>query len=100
MIGTDGTSDFLITGGGVIGRAMASEAKRRYPDSSVTLIEKEERCGMHASGRNSGVLAQRLGPIAGYAKMLADFDVRLEFDVMCSDAWRRLAAEHPVPCAT
>ena len=48
--------DFLIIGGGVIGLRIAIEAKRRHPDCRVVLLEKEDRCGMHASGRNSGVL--------------------------------------------
>ena len=50
------STDFLIIGGGIVGLSMALEAKRRHPASSVTLIEKEPRCGAHASGRNSGVL--------------------------------------------
>ena len=50
------TTDFLIIGGGVIGINLALEAKRRYPGHNVTLIEKEQKTGMHASGRNSGVL--------------------------------------------
>ena len=50
------TSDFLVIGGGVIGINLALEAKRRFPDAQVILIEKEAHCGEHASGRNSGVL--------------------------------------------
>jgi L-2-hydroxyglutarate oxidase LhgO len=50
------TSDFLVIGGGVIGVSLALEAKRRFPDARVTLLEKEASCGEHASGRNSGVL--------------------------------------------
>lgn len=50
------TSDFLIIGGGVIGVNLALQAARRFPDARVTLIEKESDCGVHASGRNSGVL--------------------------------------------
>ena len=50
------TSDFLVIGGGVIGINLALEAKRRFPDAQVILLEKEASCGEHASGRNSGVL--------------------------------------------
>ena len=50
------TSDFLIIGGGVVGLNIARQLKRVYTDSKVLVIEKESECGMHASGRNSGVL--------------------------------------------
>lgn len=50
------TTDFLVIGGGVIGVSIARRLRTLYPDSSVTLIEKEASCGLHASGRNSGVL--------------------------------------------
>jgi len=50
------TTDFLIIGGGVIGLALALEARRRFGDARILLIEKERACGLHASGRNSGVL--------------------------------------------
>ncbi|MEO5369728.1 MAG: FAD-dependent oxidoreductase [Magnetococcus sp. DMHC-1] len=48
--------DYLIVGGGVIGLNMALEAKRRHPERRVVVLEKERDCGLHASGRNSGVL--------------------------------------------
>ena len=50
------TCDFLIIGGGIIGISVARELKRRHPDSKLILIEKENDFGLHASGRNSGVL--------------------------------------------
>ncbi|MGR9115420.1 MAG: NAD(P)/FAD-dependent oxidoreductase [Gammaproteobacteria bacterium] len=53
---TTNTTDFLIIGGGVIGINLALQAKHHFPDANVTLIEKENDCGEHASGRNSGVL--------------------------------------------
>ncbi len=49
-------TDFLVVGGGIIGINIARELKRMFSDSRVVLIEKEKDCGLHASGRNSGVL--------------------------------------------
>lgn len=50
------TSDFLIFGGGVIGVNSPLQAKRRFPDADVVLVEKESHCGKHPSAGNSGVL--------------------------------------------
>jgi L-2-hydroxyglutarate oxidase len=53
---TSGTTDFLVVGGGVIGLTLSLELTRKFPGATVTLVEKESECGLHASGRNSGVL--------------------------------------------
>jgi L-2-hydroxyglutarate oxidase len=50
------SSDFVVIGGGIIGLNVARELKKIYSDSKVVLLEKERACGMHASGRNSGVI--------------------------------------------
>ncbi len=49
-------SDFLVIGGGIMGLSIARELRRSFHGSKVVLIEKEDYCGEHASGRNSGVL--------------------------------------------
>ena len=49
-------SDFLIVGGGVVGLTIARELKMRFPNDSVTVLEKEKKAGIHSSSRNSGVL--------------------------------------------
>lgn len=50
------TCDFLILGGGIIGVNVARELRRVFPDARVVVLEKEDGCGRHTSGRNSGVL--------------------------------------------
>lgn len=49
-------ADFLVIGGGVVGLRIAIRLRELFPNKSVSLIEKEEDFGVHASGRNSGVL--------------------------------------------
>ena len=48
--------DFIIIGGGIIGLTLSINLKKKFHDSSVLIIEKENILGFHASGRNSGVL--------------------------------------------
>lgn len=48
------TPDFLVVGAGVIGLSVARELRKR--GASVTVIDQEPAVGVHASGRNSGVL--------------------------------------------
>jgi L-2-hydroxyglutarate oxidase LhgO len=48
--------DYVIIGAGILGLAVAKELRSRERDSSILILEKEESIGLHASGRNSGVL--------------------------------------------
>lgn len=48
--------DFLVAGAGIVGLAVAREIKIRWPEASVTVLEKEDEVALHSSGRNSGVL--------------------------------------------
>ena len=48
--------DFVIIGAGIIGLAVARQILIKNPKFKVLVLEKEKRVGMHASGRNSGVL--------------------------------------------
>lgn len=50
------TADFLVVGGGVVGISIARELKARHGVARIVLLEKEADCGLHASGRNSGVI--------------------------------------------
>ena len=48
--------DYLIIGGGIMGLTIGFELRKKYPEKTIAIIEKEEDVAMHASGRNSGVL--------------------------------------------
>jgi len=50
------TCDYLVIGAGVIGLAIAREILLQQPKVKVIIIDKENEVGLHASGRNSGVL--------------------------------------------
>jgi len=50
------TYDVIICGAGIIGISLARELKQTNPKLTVLVIEKEIGIGLHASGRNSGVL--------------------------------------------
>lgn len=49
-------TDFLVVGAGIVGVNIALTLKRRHPEASVTVIDKEPKPGLHSSGRNSGVI--------------------------------------------
>lgn len=48
--------DFLVLGAGVMGLAVARQLLITNPTAKVLVVEKETTSGLHASGRNSGVL--------------------------------------------
>jgi L-2-hydroxyglutarate oxidase len=83
------TVDFLIIGGGVVGLTVALELRRRHADASITVLEKEPRCGEHASGRNSGVLH------AGFYYTPDSLKARLTRDG-CR-AWTEYCEAHDLP---
>ena len=49
-------ADYVIIGSGVVGVSIGSELLRRNPKLRVVILEKEASAGLHASGRNSGVI--------------------------------------------
>ena len=48
--------DWGIIGGGIGGVCLARRILQDWPDQRILILEKEDRGGRHASGRNSGVL--------------------------------------------
>ena len=52
----DTSTDIAILAGGMVDMALAHQLTERFPDLSITLIDKAPELGMHSSGRNIGVL--------------------------------------------
>jgi L-2-hydroxyglutarate oxidase len=50
------TYDYVIVGAGIVGMSLAYELIKRSPNKKIAILEKEPDIGVHASGRNSGVL--------------------------------------------
>ena len=48
--------DFLIIGAGIVGLSLARALRAKHPSKKIIVLEKEYDTGLHASGRNSGVL--------------------------------------------
>ena len=84
------TFDYLIVGAGIVGLTTAWELKRRDPNTRILILEKEPRVGVHASGRNSGVLHSGIyyGADTLKAKVCATGAARM----------REFAAEHGIAC--
>ena len=49
-------ADFVIIGAGILGLTIARELRARHPQAKIVVLEKENEIGLHASGRNSGIL--------------------------------------------
>lgn len=84
------TYDFIIVGAGIIGLTIADALKKRDPSSDILIIEKELAPGLHASGRNSGILHSGIyyGPGTLKAKVCGRGNERM----------LAFAREHKIPC--
>ena len=83
--------DFVIVGGGIIGLSVAKELTQRFLAARIAVFEKEPRIGMHASGRNSGVLHSGIYYPQDSLK-----------SKVCSEGAKRMfnfAQEHQIPCS-
>jgi L-2-hydroxyglutarate oxidase LhgO len=82
--------DYLIIGAGIVGLTVARELSEQFPQSSIAILEKENSIGVHASGRNSGVLHSGIYYPQDSLKAK-----------VCSEGARRMmqfAAEHHIAC--
>ena len=81
--------DVLIVGGGIVGLSIGIALLESSPAIKVVIAEKEKILGMHASGRNSGVLHAGFyySPDSLKAKFCKDGNIEL----------RKVAKKHGIP---
>lgn len=83
------TTDYLVIGAGIVGLTVARELQRRDPGAEVTVIDKEDSLGRHASGRNSGVLHSGIYYPAD--------SLKARFTRNGNLAWQRYCLERDIP---
>ena len=74
--------DITVVGAGIVGLASALYLKRKYPDSSIAVIEKETEVAKHQTGNNSGVIHSGVYYVPGSLKALnckRGYDLMLDF---------------------
>jgi (S)-2-hydroxyglutarate dehydrogenase len=49
-------SDLVVIGGGILGLAVARELLARHPDSTLCVLEREDRLAAHQTSHSSGVI--------------------------------------------
>ena len=81
--------DYLIVGSGVMGLAIGIALLESKSQLRVRIVEKEFKSGLHASGRNSGVLH------AGF--YYSPDSLKARFCKEGNKALRQLASKHGVP---
>ena len=82
------TYDFVVVGAGIVGLTVAMELRKRHPDLSIVVLDKERDIGLHASGRNSGVMHS--GVYYGTTTLKA------KFCALGAYRMREFAAEHGI----
>ncbi|MHB1566963.1 MAG: FAD-dependent oxidoreductase [Acidiferrobacter sp.] len=83
--------DYLIVGAGIVGLTVAHALRARFAAAHIGIMDKEAHAGVHASGRNSGVLHSGIyyGSDTRKAKVCASGARRM----------MRFAEEHAIPYA-
>src|SRR5918992_547993 len=82
----------VIVGAGILGLATGRELLRRFPDSRLAIIDKEDGPGRHQSGHNSGVLHAGVYYKPG--------SLKAELCVQGKVAMEQFATEHQIPHQT
>lgn len=90
MAQADSATDFVIIGAGILGLSIAAKIKALNPDMKIAVLEKESCVGLHASGRNSGVLHSGI--------YYPSTSLKAAFCAQGARLMRQYCQEHGLPC--
>jgi 2-hydroxyglutarate dehydrogenase len=77
--------DVAVVGGGIVGLAVARELRRRDPDRSVVVLEREDEIGRHQTSHNSGVVHAGIYYKPGSLKARLCVEGRRELVAFCEE---------------
>ncbi|QNI33472.1 L-2-hydroxyglutarate oxidase [Alloacidobacterium dinghuense] len=83
------SSSIAIIGGGIVGLATGLEFSKRFPGTSLSIIEKEPELARHQTGHNSGVIHSGIYYKPG--------SLKARLCVKGAEALVRFCQEHSVP---
>jgi L-2-hydroxyglutarate oxidase len=86
------TYDFVVIGAGIIGLSVAKQLTEQFPHAKIALLEKEKKIGLHASGRNSGVLHSGI--------YYPEDSLKAAVCAKGAELMRSFAREHHISCVT
>ncbi|MEM9608731.1 MAG: L-2-hydroxyglutarate oxidase [Actinomycetota bacterium] len=73
----------VVIGGGIVGLSTAHRLTERWPEATVTVLEKEPELALHQTGRNSGVIHSGLYYVPGSLKARTCRQGRAELIEFC-----------------
>lgn len=82
--------EYIIVGSGIVGMSVAYELVKNRPKAHIAILEKEADIGVHASGRNSGVLHSGI--------FYREDSLKAKVCALGSEKMKVFADEHGIPC--
>ena len=80
-----GERDLVVVGAGILGLAVARELRRRNPDASIAVLERESELAQHQTGHNSGVIHAGIYYVPGSLKARLCVEGARELYALCDE---------------
>lgn len=82
--------EYIIVGSGIVGMSVVYQLLQKQAQAKIAILEKEADIGVHASGRNSGVLHSGI--------FYREDSLKAKVCALGSERMKAFAASHDIPC--